>query len=139
VKQGKKSRKRLEVPLLFPAHAYVALCTDGGESDNPNVIRMAQGQYIFLDCGKWLGVGKKLEMDVGVIWGRHVYLCHYDPDPPNTAPSQPQASAIPASGRLDEAFFKTMGKNIVVEKRASAFWAPDEDFEWDRIYVMSAD
>ena len=133
-KQGKHSRKRLQLPLMLPAEAYVALCEPGKESVNPNVIRMSQGRYIYLDCGKWKeGQGGGFETDLGVIWGRHTYLCRYEPD------GMPGQAAQACGPRLDETFFKAMGSRLVIEKRASAFWAPDEDFDWDKIYVVIPD
>lgn len=115
---------------FFPASA-IALPVAPDDRGAPFPIRMRAQSYIFLDVGRWLADVR----DFGVIWGRHVYLCTYDIDgnqsvePPN----------LRADGGLDVDFFRAMGGRVTIRSRATATWASEGNFDWEKLYVIVPD
>src|ERR1035437_8749253 len=149
---------------FFPAVVYVAP-SDAGSTTNLNAIRMRPRRFIFLDSGRWL----KEKRDFSVIWGRHVYLCHFAPK---------GADKLPLEGArkgLDTDFFTGMkrmveesagatvpgpvnielpGTKLMVPEstgapteeslvkvitRATAHWAPEGEFDWEHLIVVIPD
>lgn len=109
----------------FPTSAFVVPNGPGEVRRNP--IRMPARKFIFMDTGRWLGAAR----DFGVIWGRHVYLCSYDPNAVG-------ASADLRPG-LDTELFKGFEGRVTVQKWASAFWAREVDFDWETLHIVLPD
>lgn len=83
-------------------------------------------EFIFMDVGAW----RREQYSFGVIHGRHAYLCRYTPNEQGLAPTTHMG--------LDDQFFSAFGNRVQVDRRASA-QAPDQDFDWNKIYVVIPD
>jgi hypothetical protein len=126
----KNPRTKIKLNKLktFLPDVYVAPSDQSGDGNNNN-IRTPIQKFLFLDSGRFYG---KSGRDFSVIWGSNVYLCTFQ-NIPNTV-------SIPSdSNRLDEVFFAVMGNCVTIERKACAYWAPESDFDWDKIYLVIAD
>lgn len=83
-------------------------------------------EFIFMDVGAW----RRDQYSFGVIDGRNAYLCRYLPDEWPSPPSRRR-------GLADE-FFTALGNRVQIDRWASAK-APDQDFDWDKLYVVIPD
>src|SRR5262249_7622891 len=120
-------RQPFQDAQYFPSEAYVAT-SDHGTSTNKNVIRMKSRRFIFLDTGYWMSYARNFS----VIWGRHVYLCRYTRE-------RSDASFKGKADRLDQQFFAGLNGHVQVISCASAVWAPEDEFDWNKLVVVLPD
>jgi hypothetical protein len=131
----------------FPHKAFLAPTSSPPPQDDTNTIKMPSRKFIFLDVGQWLGEKEddKKKRNFGLIYGRHVYLCRYlagggaelDIEPPKD------------ESRLDYKFFSKFSLlskkdsppkgQVLVDQWACADWAPDSDFDWNKLFIILPD
>jgi len=67
-----------------------------------------------------------------LLWGRHAYLCEY-------LPTAAEHDIFPLRPELDADLLNGMRGRVRVVSRASAWWAPASDFDWEKLYVVVPD
>ena len=123
-------------------------------TDDTNTKSTTPPQFVFMDCGRWKGEAR----DFGLVWGRHVYLCHYEYTGFGAKINNPIDSKIfdpldlgesidKYKDRLDFIFFKTFDdgaqKNtcgkIKIQAYSYAEYGEDTDYDWSKATVIIPD
>lgn len=123
-------------------------------TDDINTKSTTPPQFIFMDCGRWKGEAR----DFGLIWGRHVYLCHYEYTGFGAKINNPIDSKIfdpldlgenidNYKDRLDFIFFKTFDEGaqkntcgkIKIQAYSYAKYGEDTDYDWSKATVIIPD
>jgi hypothetical protein len=127
---------------------------ENGKPDSVSIVRQQHPEYIFLDIGRWKGTAR----DFGVVWGRHVYLCSYNPfeNDDDIFPKRTYSCSRPGikyenknalrEGK-DRDLFKKFEQNygkggngsINIQAFAWANWGETNDYDWQNIYIIIPD
>lgn len=124
-----------------------------GAADFENAKNTTAPQFVFMDCGRWKGEAR----DFGLVWGRHVYLCHYEYTANGAKLNNPVGSQLFNSfsiqqedqmeDRLDYQFFKAFedGKQnnssgqIKIQAYTMSIYGDDDNYDWSKATVIIPD